>query len=429
MGLFDLFRRRPAAPVADEAGHRPRAAVQSASGGVTVSTTDELVEAIRAAGVSFSGATVNAETAMRVAAVFACVRIVSGAVANLPLKIRRRVDDRTREDASDHPLWPLFNRAPNNWQTPAQFKRMMQAHLLLRGNAYALIVRSGNRVISLVPLDPDRVSVEQRDDLSLAYTFTRRNGEKVPVAQAEMFHLVGLSLDGVRGVSTLTYARETIGASLTMERHGAETFRNAARPSAVLKHPTQLGAEGRENLKASLDEYRSGGAAEGRALILEEGMDITPFSITAQDAQFIESRGFSRNDIFMFFGVPPHMAGVTEKVTSWGSGIEQQGIGFVTYTLEDSLTPWEQTIGRSLIGPSEADIYARFQRAALIRGDVKTRWQTHIQGMQWGALSPNEVRALEDLNPREGGDIYYDPPNAPGGAGGDAENPSEDDDQ
>ena len=137
--------------------------------------------------------------------------------------------------------------------------------------------------------------------------------------------------------------------------------------------------------------------------------------MTAEDAQWIEGRKFSRTDIAMFFGVPPHMIGDTEKSTSWGSGIEQQSIGFVTYTLEDHLTTWEETINRDLI--PEENVYSRFNRKALVRGDIKTRQGFYVSMLQWGVLSPNEVRKLEDENPRDGGDVYYDPPNTAGGQG------------
>lgn len=400
----------------------PRAAVQDAGGGKEISTSDELATAIRQASMgSASGMPVTPDTAMRVSAVYACVRLISGAVANLPLHIKRRVDADTREDLSSAPVWSVLRRKPNGWQTPSQFKRMMQAHILLRGNAYAQIVRSRGNVIALNPLHPDRMEVKQTDALDLVYEYTRRDGRKVPMNQSEVMHLVGLTLDGVNGVSAITYARETIGLSMAQERHGATTFKNSARPSSVLSHPNKLGQEGVENLRASLNAYRSGGESEGQALILEEGMSISPISMTAEDAQWIESRKFSRTDIAMFFGVPPHMIGDTEKSTSWGSGIEQQSIGFVTYTLEDHLTTWEETINRDLV--SEADVYSRFNRKALVRGDIKTRWEAYVKAMQWGVYSPNEVRKLEDENPRDGGDVYYDPPNMAGGEKGDGNEP------
>lgn len=396
---------------------RPLAAVQPKDGGTRIDGADQLEAAIRTAGMgTSSGQVVTPDSAMRTAAVFACVRLISGAVSNMPMAVKERVDDRTRMDRADHPLWPVLTRRPNDWQTPKQFKSMLTTHLLLRGNAYAQIVRSMGRVVALNPLHPDKVEVKQADDLSLSYVYTRRDGRKVKLAQTEVMHLVGLTLDGVSGVSVITYARETIGLSMAQERHGAVTFRNQARPSIVLTHPSALGKEGQENLRASLDAYRQGGDSEGKALILEEGMKHEQLSMTAEDAQWIESRKFSRSDIAMFFGVPPHMIGDTDKTTSWGSGIEQMGLGFVTYTLEDYLTAWEQSCNRDLI--AEDAVYARFNRASLVRGDVKTRTEAATRRLQWGITSPNEERALEDMNPRDGGDIYYDPPNTAGDPAG-----------
>lgn len=402
-----LFARNATPPA-------PRASYQDRGGGVVISTPQELEEALRGGVETGSGVAVTPNSSMRVAAVYRCVTLRCGVVANMPLHIKRRVDDRTREDASDHPLWGLLRRKPNRWQTPSQFRRMMQAHLLLRGNAYAMKVESRGRVIELIPLDPDKVECKQLDDLSLVYTYTRSDGRRVTLAQSEVFHLVGLTLDGVHGVSAIKFARETIGLAMAQEDHGSSTFKNGARVSAALSHPNQLGIEGQETLRSSLDQFRAGGEKEGKVLILEEGMTYTQMSLTAEDAQWIESRKFSRTDIAMFFGVPPHMIGDTEKSTSWGTGIDSQTQGFVTFTSEDDLTMWEETINRDLVG-DEPDIYARFNRAALVKGDIKARWEAHVKALQWGVSSPNEIRALEDQNPRAGGDIYYPPPNTAGG--------------
>lgn len=402
MGFWSRLFGASAAPA-------PRASFQDSGGGVVINTPQQLEDALRSGPVTASGAIVTPDRAMRVAAVFACVRIRAGVPANMPLHIKRRVDERTREDASDHPVWLLFRRRPNKWQTPSQFKRMLTAHLLLRGNAYAQIVRTGRRIIALLPLHPDRVECKQNDDLSIEYIYTRKDGRKVRLAQSEVFHLVGLTLDGVHGVSVITYARETIGLSLTQEEHGATVFKNGARVSTVLKHPGKLGKDGLEFLRASLDDYRAGGESEGKSLILEEGMGTERLALTAEDAQWIESRKFSRSDIAMFFGVPPHMIGDTEKSTSWGSGIDSQTQGFVTFSAEDDLTTWEETIGRDLIGDDEVDIYARFNRSSLVKGDIKTRWESYMRGRQMKVLSANDVRSLEDMNPVEGGDVYENP--------------------
>lgn len=399
----------------------PRAdAIQMSGGGALIQSPEQLQEYLLTGEATASGATVTPNTAMRVAAVYACIRIIAGAVATLPLHIKRRVDERTREDASDVQLWKVIRRRPNRWQKPAQFRRMMQAHVLLRGNAYALIVRSlfGARdVKELIPLHPDRVKCKQLDDLSLEYEYTRADGRRLTFKQSEVFHLFGLTLDGVTGVSPITFARETVGISIAQERAGAAVFKNGARASVVLKHPKKLGIEGKEFLRSSLDEYRAGGESEGKALILEEGMDVSNLAMTAEDAQWIESRKFTRTDIFMFYGLPPHMAGDTEKSTSWGSGIEQQKDGFVTFTLEDHLTMWEEGITVDLTA-DDSNLYAKFNRNALVRGDLKTRWETYVKALQWGVYNPDKVLALEDENPREDGQggQYYDPPNTAGGA-------------
>jgi HK97 family phage portal protein len=393
----------------------PRASYQPATGGVTITTPQQLEQALRSGALSASGAVVTPDAAMKTSAVYASVRIIAGAVATLPLQVKRRVDARTREDASDHPLWTLLRRKPNRWQTPSQFRRMMQAHLLLRGNAYAMKVMGRGQVTELLPLNPDRVEVKQADDLSLTYTYTRKDGRKIVLQQYDVFHLVCLTFDGVNGVTPITYARETIGLALTMENFGATTFKNSAHASLVLKHPGKLGKEGQEFLRASLDAYRSGGDNEGKALILEEGMDTSPLQMTAQDADWINARAFSRVDIAMFMGVPPSMLGDNSGSDSnWGTGLEQKSLGFVAYTLEDHLTMWEETIARDLIAEDETDLYARFNRAALVKGDIKARWEAYVKGLQWGVYSPNEIRALEDENPRDGGDVYFDPPNTAG---------------
>lgn len=389
---------------------RPRA---SLDGGVTIATTADLDAWARSReGVG------GTDGAMRVAAVFGCIRIICGPPSTLPMQVKRRVDARTRLDASDHSLHAVINRKPNKWQKPAQFKKMMQAHVLLRGNAYAAITRGvGGRVIALTPLHPDRVRKKQRDDLSVEYVWTRKDGRQVTFAQDEVMHLFGLTLDGVTGVSPLTYARETIEEAQAMTGHGRATFKNGANVSGALKMPkgSSLDEAQVERLRANMDEYRQGGAREGKVIILEDGLEFQQIAMTAEDAQWIEGRKFSRGDIAMFFGVPPHMIGDTEKSTSWGTGIETQTQGFVTFTLEDHLTMWEEGLNGDCLDPErrreDAGIYIRINRNALVKGDIKARWESYQKGLQWGVWSPNDVREMEDQNPRPDGDIYYPPPN------------------
>lgn len=419
---------RPTSSAAVVTGSAPRNAMQDAGGGVTISTSQQLEEYLKTGMQTRSGAIVNGHTALRNGTVYACVRIISGPIATLPLHIKRRVDDRVRQDASDSTLWKLINRRPNNWQKPHQFKRMCMAHVLLRGDAVSLKVFSRGEIIGLIPLHPDRVKITQDSRLDVNYRYHRPDGGYTDFKQKEVFHLFGLTLNGYSGVTPITYARETIGLALSQEDYGATTFKNGARTSGTLTHPNKLGEDAQRLLKASLDEYRAGGDSEGKFLILEEAMKFERLGMTAVDAQWIESRKLSRSDIAMFYGVPPSMIGDNSGSDSnWGTGLEQKANGFVTFTLEDYLTMWEEGITIDL--NSDPAIYAKFNRAALVKGDIKTRWDAYVKALQWGVSSPNEVRALEDQNPRDGGDIYYPPPNTAGGDKPDPEDkePTDDD--
>lgn len=391
---------------------------------ISVTTPEDLEEALRGGPITSSGQAVGECTALKVAAVFACLRIRTGAIANTPLGIKRRVDDRTRIDATDNPVWAVINRKPNRWQKPGQFKRMMEAHVLLRGHAYAAKVRGvGGKLLALVPLHPDRVLKRQLPDSSLEFVWTRLDGRQEIFKQEEVFHLCGLTLDGVNGLSVLRYAREAIGLSLAQDQHGSTVFRNGANVTGAFKLPAgrTLTGDQTNSLRNQLDEYRQGGARDGKVIILEDGLEFQQMALTSEDAEWLASREFSRTDICMFFGVPPHLIGITSGNTQLGSSIESQSQSYVTYSLEDSFTMWEEAIGLDLLAwDVNIDLYARFNRNALVRGDIKTRWEAYVKALQWGVKSPNDVLADEDENPREGGDIYYPPPNMTAGKSGDA---------
>jgi len=421
MDLLAPFRRKAAAVTP-----APRAATQSVGGGVLIETSQQLDEYLRTGNsASAAGVMVTPETALRVAAVYGSVRIRSGTVANMPLGLKRKVDSRTRQDATDNPLQAVLARRPNRWMTASSFRRMLECHVLLRGAGFALIVRNfRGEVIELIPLHPDRVKVEQRADLSLVYRYRRKDGGEQTFQQSDVFHLIGPTFDGITGLSILSYARETIGLATAIQQHGSSFFENGTSLGAVLKHPGKLGNEGVETLKDSLDNYR-GSENANKTLVLEEGMSFERIGMSAVDAQFVEAIKATRTDIAMFFGVPPFMLGDTEKSTSWGSGLEQQAQGYVAYTAEDSLTAWEQTIDRDLIPANEPDLFARFNRAALVRGDIKTRYGAYAIGRNGGWLSANDIRANEDLNPIDGGDVYLLPLNMTTADTQDEEKPNE----
>lgn len=372
-------------------------------------TDPRVAEFLRGGAASASGEVVTPETALRTGTVFRCVSLITGAIATLPIDVKRRVDAKRRIDASDHPLWTLLRRKPNPWQTPAVFKRYMQACVLLRGKGVAQIVRGvGRKPIALIPLNPDRVQIRQDpSSFRLLFRYTRQDGTTIELPHEDVFYLLGLTLDGINGVSALTYARETIGESLATARHAATLFRNGTSIGGVISHKGKLGPEAQDVLRDSLEKYRGADNAH-KTLILEEDMKYDKLGLSLVDAQFIQSREFSQIETAQFFGVPPHMVGLTTKATSFGTGIEQQSQGFVTYTLQDWLTMWTEAIGAVI---DEPDVYAAFNLNALVRGDIRSRYAAYAVGRQWGWLSPNDVRAKEDDDPIEGGDTYSTPLN------------------
>lgn len=376
--------------------------------------SEEQVRDFLRLGGSASGAVVTEDSAMRVAAAWRCVNIIAGSIATLPLDLIKRESETIRRPAVGHPLRRVLTVKPNPWQTPSEFRRMMQANLLLRGNGYARKVMLGNQLTALIPLHPDRVDAEQTDTLAMQYKVRGNNGSTVTLAQKDMLHLRGMSLDGVTGMSVLSNMRESLGLALQTEQAGARLFKNGMLTSGYISHPGKLSEAAAKNLRESIEEKYAGAENSGKWLLAEEGMELKPLSLSAEDTQWLGTRDFQRYDIAMFFGVPPHMIGATEKTTSWGTGIEAQGTGFVVYTLQDWIKTWEESIKRDLMQESEWETTdARFNVNGLLRGDVKTRWDGYVKGLTWGVYSPDDVLAMEDRNPRAdgGGGVYYDPPN------------------
>jgi HK97 family phage portal protein len=246
---------------------------------------------------------------------------------------------------------------------------------------------------------PDRVKVEQLDDMSLVYHYTTKRGQQITLPQADVFHLVGHTLDGFTGLSPVSCARETIGLALEMQKHARAIYTNGARMSGSLVHPQELTTEAQERLRESLDKFRSGGEMDGKVLILEEGMKYERIGLSMVDAQFIENQAANRTEVFMFYGVPPEMGGDVAGKAPSATGGEQKTQGFVSFTMEDHLTMWEQTIARDLIADNEPELYARFNRAALVRGDIRTRYAAYAVARQWGLNTIDELRALEDEGP------------------------------
>lgn len=362
---------------------------------------------------SATGTKISEQTALNSVAVFACVRLLSETLASIPLPLYQRLTNRGKRRAFEHPLYSLLHDSPNPEMTSFNFREALMSHVALWGNAYAEIdwnMKKG-RPIALWPLRPDRMRVK-RDKGKLFYYYRLPDGNEKILPSYRVLHIPGLGYDGVMGYSPITMAREAIGLSLATEEFGARFFGNGATPGGVMEHPNKLSGEAQDNLRKSWNEMHQGLANQHRLAILEEGMKYHQIGIPPDDAQFLETRKFQRGEIASFFHIPPHMIGDLEKATY--SNIEHQGIEFVVYTMRPWFVRWEQAISKSLLWPPERKThFVEFLVDGLLRGDAKSRYEAYATGRQWGWLSANDIRELENMDPLPGdeGNIYYVPMN------------------
>ncbi len=366
-------------------------------------------------GSSTSGKPVNERTAMQMTAVYSCVRILSEAVAGLPLHLYRYGENGSKEKALDHPLYRLLHDEPNPEMTSFTFRETLMSHLLLYGNAYAQIIRNGKgEVVGLYPLMPTKMAVDRDSKGQLYYLYTRSSDDsptdaasgQVYLPPEQVLHIPGLGYDGIVGYSPLAMAKNAVGLAIATEEYGAKFFANDAAPGGVLEHPGVL--KNPDKVRESWNKLFRGSANSHQVAVLEEGLKYQPIGISPEQAQFLETRKFQINEIARIFRVPPHMVGDLEK--SSFSNIENMSLEFVKYTLDPWVIRWEQSIHRSLFLPDEKPLYfAKFNVDGLLRGDYISRMQGYSIGIQNGFLSPNDVRLLEnmDLIPDElGGNNY-----------------------
>jgi HK97 family phage portal protein len=362
---------------------------------------------------AYPGASVTPETALRQSTVLACVSLKSGLLSSLPLLIYKRSRDGGRTRATDHPLYEVLHTRPNSWMTASEFKRLIGMCLYLRGNFYAIIV-AGPRGFAdtLIPVHPSLVQVKQLSSRALVYRITDpATGETKDYAQDDIFHVRDFSTDGIVGLSRITQQREGIGAAMAAQAHGAAVLRNGGRPGGVLSTDKTLSQQQRtDNLKAWNETH--GGASRGGTALLDGGAKFQVVSMTNEDAQYIEQLRYGACDIARIFGVPPHLIGETDKSTSWGTGIEQQNIGFLTFSLMPDLVAIEDSIGRDLI-LNEQVYYAEFLVDALLRADFATRMAGYGVAIDHGIMCPDEGRSRENLNARTDGrgKIFWRPAN------------------
>jgi len=365
-------------------------------------------------GGSTSGKNVNERSAMQMTAVYACVRILSEAVAGLPLHLYRYNEDGGKEKAMDHPLYGLLHDEPNPEMTSFVFRETLMTHLLLWGNAYAQIIRNGKgEILALYPLMPNKMQVDRNEKGQLFYTYSRSKDEAnakdnstVVLKPDDVLHIPGLGFDGLVGYSPIAMAKNAIGMAIACEEFGAKFFANGASPSGVLEHPGIL--KDPERVRTSWNAAYGGSSNAHKIAVLEEGMKYTPISISPNEAQFLETRKFQINEIARIFRVPPHMVGDLEK--SSFSNIEQQSLEFVKYTLDPWVIRWEQSLSRALFSKEEKkNLFFKFNVEGLLRGDYQSRMTGYATARQNGWMSANDIRELENLDripAEDGGDLY-----------------------
>lgn len=361
---------------------------------------------------SVTGIAVGGKDALRNSTFFRACSLIAGSIGMLPIHLIRRKADGTTAKAKDHPLYKVLLRKPNSYQTAFDFKSYMQLIALLDGNAYALVIRSGGKVKELIPLARRSVTPKLSSEFGLTFEYCRPNGGTVTLSQREVFCFrAPISLDGLNGVGLLDVAADTLGIAVKAQAATGKLMTKGVMAGGALESDKRLGDEAIENLKESLAERYSGAENAGDWMVLEEGLKAKIFAGSAKDAQLAELRKHEAEEVSRFTGTPRPLLMFDE--TSWGSGIEQLGLFFVTYCLLAWFVIWEEAIWRLL---DERDqealdgsiLYAKVNERALLRGSMKDQADFMAKalgaGGGFGWQTANEARDAFDLNPKDGGD-------------------------
>jgi HK97 family phage portal protein len=332
------------------------------------------------------------------------IALMSATSASLPLKIYRR-GTRQRVDR-----WSVINE-PNPAQTRFEFFETAYAHAIGWGNFFARKVKNqAGATMQLWPIHPSNVRCEVdpgfADDGKAFFVRDTKTKAERKLSSDDIFHVPGLSLDGMFGVSPVRLVRQSLSSALSAEEYVARFFSQGSMLRGVLSVDRELTADEAAQIKRAWRERVSGVENAHEIAVIDAKSSFLPVTIPPADAQLLESRAFSKQDICTLLGIPPHMLGLVEKSTSWGSGIEQQFIGWVTTNLRAWLTRFEQRCTKELVGPDE---YAEYSLDGLLRGDSRTRSSVYALLIKSGVLSPNEARQLENLEPVDGLDYYLKP--------------------
>lgn len=357
------------------------------------------------AGASSSGLIVSDASLLGLSTAWRCISLLSGTIASLPITLYRENSKGIPEKYTQHSLYNVLKIDPNADQTAFDFWHFLSSSLEMRGNAYARITRNSiNQIVALTPINPACISVEREADGALKYRWSE-NGKYYDGSDDVIFHIRGFGGDPLGGLSPLTIGRNVFGVALAADATAGDMFKNGLKPTGVLNFNTWLTSEQREIAKRELAD-KIGVGNGGKPLILEGGTSWQNITLSPEDAQMLQSRAFSVEEICRMFGVPPHMVGHTEKTTSWGSGLEQQTLAFLQFTLRERLKRIEQAINKQLLTREERQngVYVSFNLESLLRADSQGRAKFYQVMTLIGAMTINEVRRLENLPPVDGGD-------------------------
>lgn len=365
--------------------------------GVEIMPGDEAWSALF--GESWSGKRVNQQQALQLSTVWACVRLIAETMATLPLALYLKKGDGSRTLAVNHPLYSVIHSQPNASTTAVTFWECVVYSLLLWGNSYCEIKRSGGVIIALNFLRPDWMQTpKNRNTGALEYWYTDNiTGNRRQIAEADMMHVLGFSTDGVCGVSPVTAGAQVFGQAAVTDEAAAKSFSNGMRASGFLQTESILTDPQRKQLKGELEAFR-GRKDAGGVMVIEAKSSYSPLSMNPKDAQLLESRAWNVEELCRWFRVPPFMVGHSEKSTSWGTGIEQQMIGFITFVLRPWCVRIEQGINKSCLSVAEKarGYYAEFGLEGLLRGDSASRAAFYGIMIDKGILTRDEVRTLEN---------------------------------
>lgn len=391
-------------------------AVRSSWSGPLTTSSPELARYFSDGPRSHAGVAVSPDTALGYPAFWAAVSLISADLASLPLILYRRDPNGGKQRFTEHPLYRILHDEPNPEMTSMVFRETLQAHVLVWGNCYAEIERDQiGRVSALWPLTPMRVQPFRPDGDPygpLRYRVLNEDGTTSILQARDVLHVPGLGYDGYMGYSVIAKARESLGLGLAMQQFGAAFFGNGSTFGGVFVSPRALGEKEKKDLTTELKGFHQGLDRAHRFVVLEGGMDYKRLGVPPDDAQFLESRSFHIADVARWFKVPPHKIGDLSRATF--SNIEHQAIDYVTTCLRPWASRWQQEINRKLIAPSERRIqYVEHLFEDLLRGDIQSRYAAYAVGRQWGWLSADDVREIENMNPLPNGQgaIYLVPQN------------------